>query len=211
MGSPKALVPFRGRTFLQRLLDVVQQSSAQVAAQIQAGKSARGKGESSAGDAGIGLTRVVLGARADEISDQLGLDPTTVIMNPRWKNGQLSSIQAAITDLSESQTDGVLLFLVDHPLVSAPVVSELVARFYDSDRAIVVPKFRGKRGHPVIFAQRLYGELLAAPADQGARAVVWRHAAEVLEVATEDEGVVLNLNDPESLRRALEDSSLGTP
>ena len=200
MGSPKALVPFRGRTFLQRLLDVVQQSSAQVAAQIA----------SSAGDTGIGLTRVVLGARADEIRDQLGIDPATVIMNPRWKDGQLSSIQAAITDLSESQTDGVLLFLVDHPLVSAPVVSELVARFYDSDRAIVVPKFRGKRGHPVIFAQRLYGELLAAPPDQGARAVVWRHSAEVLEVPTEDEGVVLNLNDPESLRRALEDSSLGT-
>ncbi len=205
MGSPKALVAFRGRAFLQRLLDVVQLSSAQIAA----GKSARGKSESSASHEGIGLTRVVLGARADEIRDQLGLDPATVIMNSRWKDGQLSSIQAAITDLSESQTDGVLLFLVDHPLVSASVVSELVARFYDSDRAIVVPKFRGKRGHPVIFAQRLYGELLAAPADQGARAVVWRHAAEVLEVPTEDEGVVLNLNDPESLRRALEDSSLG--
>jgi molybdenum cofactor cytidylyltransferase len=218
MGSPKALVPFRGRTFLQRLLDVVQESSAQIAAQaaaqIRAAKSAPGKDEplsGDAGNAGIGLTRVVLGARADYIRDQLGLDPSTIIMNPRWENGQLSSIQAAITNLSEMRTDGVLLFLVDHPLVSAPVVSELVARFYDSGRAIVVPKFRGKRGHPVIFAQRLFSELLAAPEDQGARAVVWRHAAEVLEVPTEDEGVVLNLNDPESLRRALEDSSLGTP
>jgi molybdenum cofactor cytidylyltransferase len=214
MGSPKALVPFRGRTFLQRLLDVVQQSSAQVAAevatQVRAGKSVRASSEPSAGDVGIGLTRVVLGARSDYIRDQLGLDPSTIIMNPRWENGQLSSIQAAITALSESQTDGVLLFLVDHPLVSVPVVSELVARFYDSGRAIVVPKFLGKRGHPVIFAQRLYGELLAAPAEQGARAVVWQHAAEVLEVPTEDEGVVLNLNDPESLRRALEDRSWGT-
>ena len=45
---------------------------------------------------------------------------------------------------------------------------------------------------------------LAAPPEQGARAVVWAHAAEVVEVATEEEGVVLNLNDPETLRRALE-------
>jgi molybdenum cofactor cytidylyltransferase len=206
MGSPKALVPFRGRTFLQRLLDVVQQSSARIAA----GNSAAGKVESSKAGAGIGLTRIVLGARADEIRDTLGLDPATIIINPRWQNGQLSSIQAAISGLAESQTDGVLLFLVDHPLVSAPVVTELVARFYDSGHPIVLPKFRGKRGHPVIFAQRLYGELLAAPAEQGARAVVWQHAAEVLEVPTEDEGVVLNLNDPESLRRALEDPSFGT-
>jgi molybdenum cofactor cytidylyltransferase len=205
MGSPKALVPFRGRTFLQRLLDVVQQSSAQ----ISAGNSAPGKVESSRFGAGVGLTRVVLGARADEIRDTLGLDPATIIINPRWQNGQLSSIQAAISGLAESQTDGVLLFLVDHPLVSAPIVTELVARFYDSGRAIVLPKFRGKRGHPVIFAQRLYSELLAAPAEQGARAVVWQHAAEVLEVPTEDEGTVLNLNDPESLRRALENPSFG--
>ena len=127
-------------------------------------------------------------------------------MNPNWKQGQLSSIQAAIRSLPEGQTDGMMLFLVDHPLVSAATVGEIIAQFYESGRPIVLPKFRGKRGHPVIFARRLYDELLAAPADQGARAVVWAHAAEVLEVPTEDEGVVLNLNDPEALRRALEGS-----
>lgn len=199
MGSPKALVPFRGRTFLQRLLDVVEKSSSQ----MENIKPAPDKAPFSKTNVGIGWTRVVLGAKADEIRDTLGLDPRAVIVNPRWKEGQLSSIQAAISGLSDTQTDGLLLFLVDHPLVSAPVVSELVENFYDSGRAIVLPTFRGKRGHPVIFAQRLFAELLAAPADQGARAVVWQHASEVLEVATDDEGVVLNLNDPESLRRAL--------
>jgi molybdenum cofactor cytidylyltransferase len=83
------------------------------------------------------------------------------------------------------------------------LVSDLVRQFYASGRAIVVPKFGGKRGHPVIFASRLYSELLAAPAEQGARAVVWAHQDEVLEVPTNEEGAVLNLNDPESLRRAL--------
>jgi CTP:molybdopterin cytidylyltransferase MocA len=58
----------------------------------------------------------------------------------------------------------------------------------------------------VIFAARLYDELLAAPEEQGARAVVWAHAEEVLEVPTDEEGVVLNLNDPEALRRALGNS-----
>ena len=60
-----------------------------------------------------------------------------------------------------------MLFLVDHPLVSAELVAELVRQFYASGRAIVLPKFRGKRGHPVIFAARLYHELLAAPAGAG--------------------------------------------
>ncbi len=97
----------------------------------------------------------------------------------------------------------MILFLVDHPMISAELVSKLVHQFYTSGRAIVLPKFGGKRGHPVIFAARLYDELLAAPEEQGARAVVWAHADEVLEVPTDEEGVVLNLNDPEALRRAL--------
>ncbi len=67
----------------------------------------------------------------------------------------------------------------------------------------MLPTFQGKRGHPVIFARRLYEELLAAPLDKGARTVVWAHADEVLEVPTDEEGVVLNLNDPETFRKAL--------
>ena len=96
-------------------------------------------------------------------------------MNPNWKQGQLSSIQAAIRSLPEGQTDGMMLFLVDHPLVSAAIVGEIVAQFYESGRPIVLPKFRGKRGHPVIFARRLYDELLA-PRRPRCAGVVWAHA-----------------------------------
>jgi CTP:molybdopterin cytidylyltransferase MocA len=44
--------------------------------------------------------------------------------------------------------------------------------------------------------------LLTAPADKGARAVVWAHSADILEVPTNEQGVVLNLNDPDMLRHA---------
>jgi molybdenum cofactor cytidylyltransferase len=149
---------------------------------------------------------VVLGAHTVEITRKLALDPGSVVVNPEWERGQLSSIQAAIRSLRE-ETDGIIVFLVDHPLVNAALVGALVRQFYSSDRAIVLPTFHGKRGHPVIFARRLYPELLSAPHETGARAVVWAHAAEVLDVPTEEEGVVLNLNDPETLRRVLGNSS----
>jgi len=186
MGSPKALLPLRGSTFLGHLLDVLRESK----------KTAESGKE-------IGCTRVVLGAHTAEITAKVPLDSSAIVLNPHWQQGQLSSIKEAIRSLQEIQTDGMVLFLVDHPLVSAELVSALVRQFYASGRAIVLPKFQGKRGHPVIFAARLYAELLAAPAEQGARAVVWAHQDEVLEVPTKEEGVVLNLNDPEALRRAL--------
>jgi molybdenum cofactor cytidylyltransferase len=67
----------------------------------------------------------------------------------------------------------------------------------------VLPVYGGRRGHPLIFRASLYGELLAAAAEIGARQVVWAHQENLLEVPTDEEGVILNLNDPDTLRKAL--------
>src|ERR1035438_10532000 len=178
MGSPKALLPYQGRTFLEHLLAVTSHPR-------------------------IGARRVVLGAHADLIADHVRLTAEEVVMNEQWEQGQLSSIQAGIRSLPPG-TDGLLLCLIDHPLISAALVDELVGRFYLEQRAraaIVLPVYQGKRGHPVIFSAALFDELLAAPMDQGARSVVWAHAEEVAEVSTSDQGCVLNLNDPEAMQR----------
>jgi len=181
MGSPKALLTFHGRPFLEHLIQVTQHPK-------------------------VGPRRIVLGANAEGISSQLKLDPAMVVVNPDWKLGQLSSIHAALRSLPTGATDGVMLYLVDHPLITAHLVGELIENYYKSGKPIVLPSYGGKRGHPVIFSSALYPELLDAPLETGARAVVWAHAAEVLEVPTIEEGVVLNLNDPEALKRALEKS-----
>jgi molybdenum cofactor cytidylyltransferase len=98
----------------------------------------------------------------------------------------------------------LLLCLIDHPLISSALVNELIEVFHVSSCVkIVLPVYEGRRGHPVIFPAALYQELLQAPLDKGARAVVWAHApAGVLEVPTNEEGCVLNLNDPETMHRA---------
>ncbi|MGH9828683.1 MAG: hypothetical protein ACREDR_36140, partial [Blastocatellia bacterium] len=65
----------------------------------------------------------------------------------------------------------------------------------------IIPTYGGRRGHPVIFRANLYDELLAASVDVGARQVVWAHAEDVAHVPTEEEGVILNLNKPDILRK----------
>jgi molybdenum cofactor cytidylyltransferase len=180
MGRPKALLPYREGTFLEHLIQVTRHPR-------------------------VGVTRVVLGAGAEVIRTLGKLDQSIVVVNEEWQQGQLSSVQAALRSLEGLSTDGIVLCPVDHPLVSAPLVSDLITRFYADRKSIVLPTYEGRRGHPVIFSRSLYSELLAAPADKGARAVVWAHAADVLEVPTDEEGVVLNLNDPDMLRHITED------
>jgi molybdenum cofactor cytidylyltransferase len=149
----------------------------------------------------MSVRRVVLGAHAEPIAKTIALAADEIVINDDWEKGQLSSIQAAIRSLPAG-TEGLLLCLIDHPLISGNLVNELIEQFYLKREKIVLPVYRGRRGHPVIFPAALYEELLRAPLDKGARAVVWAHAADVLEVPTDQEGCVLNLNDPETLHRA---------
>jgi molybdenum cofactor cytidylyltransferase len=178
MGRPKALVPFEGLTFVEHLLQATNHPR-------------------------VGVVRVVLGANAESIRAELKLDQETVVVNQDWQQGQLSSIQSAICSLPVDQTAGLLLCPVDHPLISSQLVSRLIAEF-DSDRKlIVVPTHQGRRGHPVIFHASLYAELLDASPNVGARQVVWAHPDAIAEIETDEAGVILNLNDPETMRKAL--------
>jgi molybdenum cofactor cytidylyltransferase len=177
MGSPKALLPYQGRPFLEHLLEVTVQPE-------------------------IGVRRVVLGASAEPIAKAIPLKADEIVINHEWEKGQLSSIQAALRSLPPG-TDGMLLCLIDHPLISGPLVGELIEHFYKSRKAIVLPVYQSRRGHPVIFSATLYEELLRAPLETGARAVVWAHRDDVEEVSTTEEGCVLNLNDPETFNQAI--------
>jgi molybdenum cofactor cytidylyltransferase len=94
-----------------------------------------------------------------------------------------------------------LVHLVDHPYIDAELVNLLIRRFEDSGKPIAVPSFHGKRGHPVMFARSLFDELLNAPIDQGAKAVVNAHRNETLEIDTEDEGITLDIDTPELYRQ----------
>ena len=92
---------------------------------------------------------------------------------------------------------------MDHPLISSFVVAQLIQEFDSTEKLIVLPTHKGKRGHPAIFRASLFEELLAASPEVGAREVVWAHPEHVAEVETDEEAVVLNLNDPETLKKAL--------
>jgi molybdenum cofactor cytidylyltransferase len=178
MGAPKALLPYGDRSFLEHLLAVT-------------------------GHPKVGVRRVVLGADAPAIAAGVTLERDEVVINEQWEKGQLTSIQAGLRSLPAG-TDGMLLCLIDHPLVSRGLVHDLIELFYSSRKPVVLPLYQGRRGHPVIFASQLYEELLVAPLEMGARAVVWAHSEEISALVTNEEGCVLNLNDPSALTEARE-------
>ena len=170
MGEDKALLRWGERTFLEHLLAVLKA-------------------------AGADPLRVVLGANAGEVQRRVRFGVGEVSVNRDWERGMLSSLLAGLDSLRAGSVDAVVLCLVDHPCVSSRLIRALIEKHRATGKPIVQPTYRGRRGHPVLFAASLFEELRAAPPDIGARHVVYQHAAEVLEVPTDEEGIVLNAND----------------
>jgi molybdenum cofactor cytidylyltransferase len=183
MGQPKALLPIEGIRFIEKIVNSLESTR-------------------------VGKIVVVLGHNADEMRLKIADLPVELVINRDYKQGQLSSLLAAIRSVVSSgyanDVDGVLVHLVDHPYISPALVNLMIERFYRSEKLIVVPRYRERRGHPVIFSKALFAELLATPLDQGAKAVVRAHSSETLEIVTDDEGVTIDIDTPEEYRRHVE-------
>ena len=177
MGRPKALLPIDGQTFIEKIVGALKQTS-------------------------VGKILVVLGHNADDMKRRMQHLPVQMLVNPDYKLGQLSSLHVAVRHLEkDGNCDAMLVHLVDHPYIDAKLVEAMVARFAETGKLIIVPRHGGKRGHPVIFSRKLFGELLSAPMDQGAKAVVNAHRDDTLEIDTKDEGITVDIDTPELYRQ----------
>ena len=172
MGRDKSLLPLGERTFLEHLAAML--------------------------DGEVEPLIVVLGHHAAEIEQQARVPSSAQILrNPNYHLGQLSSLHVALRSLAGRAVDGALVCLVDHPALTKQVVRTLVLKFRQSQSSILIPTWRGRRGHPVLFSSRLFQELLEAPMDQGARAIVRRHPEDVGLVEVEEEGIIWDVDRPE--------------
>jgi molybdenum cofactor cytidylyltransferase len=178
MGYPKALLSYRNQPFISGILGAARA-------------------------AGFDPVVVVLGYYADKIMQQIDLSDSAIAFNEELDAGPIGSIRAGIRIVSGKPVAGVLVWPVDRPHVAVATVTALADAFRASHRPIVVPDHRGRRGHPVLFGRAVFDELLGAPNDLGARAVVDKDAARVLRVPVDDPAVLEDCNTPEDYQELL--------
>ncbi|MDD5557181.1 MAG: nucleotidyltransferase family protein [bacterium] len=151
-------------------------------------------------EAGMGEVVVVLGARAGEVAAAARLPGAAVVVNRDFERGQLSSLQCGLRAVSEA-AGAALVTLVDHPLVAASTYAGMRTAWEADPGKILVAAHDGRRGHPVIFPRAVFGELMEAPAGEGARAVVRRDPARVRSIGFDDPGVTADIDDPADYER----------
>ena len=146
---------------------------------------------------------VVTGHEAERVEAALaGLD-VVIVHNPDFAEGMSSSLHCGLQALdgrSEGGLDGALICLGDMPRTSAALIDRLIAGFNPLEgRAIGVPTWRGKRGNPVLWAARYFGEMQALSGDVGARHLIGDHSDAMYEVESPDHSVTIDVDTPEAL------------
>lgn len=136
---------------------------------------------------------VVTGEREAEIRAALSDRNVRFVSNSAHKEGLGASIRAGVEALDDD-VDGALIALGDMPWVRAEHVDLLLAAFDpNSANTICVPVHDRKRGHPVLWSKRHFGEMRKLGGDVGARALLERHADNVLAVPVDDSAVHVDI------------------
>ena len=126
------------------------------------------------------------------------------VENAHAEAGQLSSVIAGLNAADRPGVTGILVTLVDLPLIASATVNALLDGFSTAHAPIARASYRGRHGHPVIFARRVFDELRRADPNVGAKSVLRAHAGSVLEVAVDDENVLRDFDTPDDYRALTE-------
>ncbi len=185
MGSPKALLEYRGETFLNRLIRIM--------------------------GAVCDPVIVVLGHHAESIRAGVR-GKATIVVNPEPERGQLSSLQTGLAAflsrrVPPADAEGFAFMPMDCPAVRESTVVALAEAFRkrDAETLLVIPRVGDKRGHPVFGSRSIALELMALPLSTGAaRDVVHAHVERTQYLDVDDAGILTDIDDPAAYRRLLE-------
>ncbi|GBF35185.1 CTP:molybdopterin cytidylyltransferase [Desulfocucumis palustris] len=153
--------------------------------------------------AGINDIRIVLGYNALDVIETLRYYVVRFIFNRRFHEEMFSSVREGIATL-EPEIRAFFVMPADNPLVSVKTVYTMLERFHAPDQPdIVYPSFNNRRGHPPLISARLKMDIYNSSSPGGLREVLRNFESGAVDVAVDDEAVLLDMNVPDDYHRLL--------
>lgn len=173
MGTPKQLLPFKGKSLLARAVETALAS-------------------------GATATVVVLGAGAPRMREDISPYPVDVSVNERHEEGMAGSLAKGLGRMMERHpgVDGVVIMVCDQPGVTGDHLESLVKEQRSSGTAIVSTGYGDTHGVPALFHRSLFAELLQLKGDRGARSLIEAHAGQAGRIAFAEAAV--DIDTPEA-------------
>ena len=175
MGKPKLLLPWRKTTIIGHVVDTYLKSD-------------------------ISELIVVVGANPDKIKRALAKKPVFMVENPHYHEGMGTSIRRGV-EAASHKTGGYLIGLGDQPFISADTIDQLITYFVKKRPGIAVCSYKGKSGHPVLFARKFFRDLRSINGDMGGRTIISEHLNEVTYIEVGSKSITLDIDTPEDYQK----------
>jgi molybdenum cofactor cytidylyltransferase len=177
MGRDKALLPWRGGTFLSTAIQALQRETE--------------------------LVIVVGGNNSAGVEPVVYANAAFLVVNPHPEMGQMSSLQRGLEEVLNRGRDAAVITLVDRPAPLAETIRHVKSAFLTAGDQVwaAVPEYAGRHGHPIIAGREMIEAFLRAPATSTARDVEHAHQQHILYVPVQDPLVTVNVNTQEEYER----------
>jgi molybdenum cofactor cytidylyltransferase len=177
MGVQKLLLPFAGKTVVAHIVDQIVASA-------------------------VDEVHVVVGHEGERVRRELSDRHVSVVTNPDYESGMLSSVRCGLAALGE-QCRTVLVALGDQPSITSELIDRMLGSFAATEKQILVPFHDGRRGHPLLFSADYRDEVLTQYDDVGLRGLLQAHHEEVFELSVSSSSVLSDMDYPEDYQREL--------
>jgi molybdenum cofactor cytidylyltransferase len=164
MGFPKMLLMFNGKTMIENVLDNVTESDSD-------------------------SILVVLGSGRSGLIGIVSKYDVKHCYNINYREGMLSSVQCGFRNLPPD-TEAVLVFQGDQPFITPEVINSVIDAYRSSGKGIIIPVYKGKRGHPLLLDSKYKDQIDTLDPDKGLRSVTYIHSSDIYEVETDEPGIL---------------------
>lgn len=171
MGSPKLVLPFRGKTIIENVIGNISRSK-------------------------IENMILVLGADSEKIIKAVEGADVKLCYNENYSQGMLSSVRCGFSSLPHDFR-AALVFQGDQPMIGPEITNALIDAYEKSGKGIIIPTFEKKRGHPLMLDSKYRNDIMKLDGEEGLRALAYRFPHDVFEVKVYTQNVLKDIDTEE--------------
>lgn len=180
-GELKQIYPIQNQTFLKKILDNIERLNTSKEILI-----------------GVGYKKKKVISELKKIKYN-----GKIVHNDHFQDGPLSTLKACLQQTNKD-SQGFLMILSDHPLVQYLTYKKIIDQFNQSqDEDIIIPQYKNRNGHPVLFPASFKEQILKAPLEQGARWVIQKNRNKVHYIQVRDPYILADIDNKEILKEYL--------
>jgi molybdenum cofactor cytidylyltransferase len=179
MGTAKMLLPFGKKTIIESVIDNVRQSK-------------------------VKEVLVVLGADREKLERQISHLPVKIVFNPKYSTGMLSSVHHGFDQLKPKAKAAVVV-LGDQPSLSPSTIDHMIDAFKRTQKGIVLPVYRSRRGHPILIDMKYKEEIQRLNPHVGLRELIHRNSDDIFQLEVGSDSILQDIDTPQDYEKEMGD------